>query len=150
VVDDPGHQRGGGDVLEDLAVPALEARNLFKVFGRRPEEVVERLREQGVAAVSGDAVEAEVLVQAHIAQARMLVIATPDTLDVRRMVATARSLNPALETVVRTHNEAEARLLDSEKTGKIFLGEHELAQSMARHVLERSGAVTTSSTTHSG
>jgi CPA2 family monovalent cation:H+ antiporter-2 len=129
---------------------ALKAHHIPFVVAEQNREVVERLREQGVAAVSGDAVEAEVLVQAHIAQARMLVIATPDTLDVRRMVATARSLNPALETVVRTHNEAEARLLDSEKTGKIFLGEHELAQSMARHVLERSGAVTTSSTTHSG
>jgi CPA2 family monovalent cation:H+ antiporter-2 len=96
--------------------------------------------------VSGDAVEAEVLVQAHIAQARMLVIATPDTLDVRQMVATARALNPAIEIVVRTHNETEARLLDSEKAGKVFLGEHELAQSMTRHVLERSGAAASAAT----
>ncbi len=34
----------GGGVLEDLAVPALEARGLFKVFGRRPDEAVRRLR----------------------------------------------------------------------------------------------------------
>ena len=103
-------------------------------------EAVERLREQGLPAVSGDASEPDVLVQAHIAQARMLVIATPDTLDVRQMIATARALNPAIETVVRTHNEAEAKLLDQENAGKVFLGEHELAQAMTRHVLERSAA----------
>jgi len=64
------------------------------------------------------------------------------------MVATARALNPAIEIVVRTHNEAEARLLDSEKAGKVFLGEHELAQSMTRHVLERSGAAAAPGASH--
>ncbi len=127
---------------------ALKAHHIPFVVAEQNREAVERLREQGIAAVSGDAVEAEVLVQAHIAQARMLVIATPDTLDVRRMVATARSLNPAIETVVRTHNEAEARLLDNEKAGKVFLGEQELAQSMARHVLERAGATGASTAAH--
>jgi CPA2 family monovalent cation:H+ antiporter-2 len=81
-----------------------------------------------------------VLIQAHIAKARMLVIATPDTLDVRQMIAIARTLNPPIETVVCTHNEAEAKLLDQENAGKVFLGEQELAQSMIRHVLERAAA----------
>jgi CPA2 family monovalent cation:H+ antiporter-2 len=63
-------------------------------------------------------------------------------------VATARALNPAIETVVRTHNEAEARLLDNEKAGKVFLDEQELAQSMTRHVLERAAATATSTATH--
>lgn len=44
-----------------------------------------------------------VLIQAHIARAGMLVIATPETFDVRQMMQTARSLNPGIETVVRTH-----------------------------------------------
>jgi CPA2 family monovalent cation:H+ antiporter-2 len=42
--------------------------------------------------------------------------------------------------VVCTHNEAEAKLLDQENAGKVFLGEQELAQSMIRHVLERAAA----------
>ena len=49
-------------------------------------------------------------------------------------------MNPDIEIVVRTHNEAEARLLESENAGRIFLGEEELAQSMTRYVLERSVA----------
>jgi monovalent cation:H+ antiporter-2, CPA2 family len=118
---------------------AMKERGIPFVVAEQNREMVERLRSEGLAAVSGDAAEPDVLVQAHIANARMLVIATPDTLDVRQMVATARALNPSIETVVRTHSEAEAKLLNSEKAGVVFLGEHELALSMTRHVLERSG-----------
>ena len=53
--------------------------------------------------------------------------------------ATARALNPGIETVVRTHNEEEAVLLAREAAGKIFFGEEELAKGMSRHVLERYG-----------
>jgi CPA2 family monovalent cation:H+ antiporter-2 len=70
-------------------------------------------------------------------RARMLVITTPDTLDVRRMVEIARTVNPNIETVVRTHSEEELALLEKENAGKVFLGEHELALAMTRHVLER-------------
>ena len=117
---------------------ALTANQLPYVVVEQNREVVERLRSEGLMAVSGDAAEPVVLVQAHIAKARMLVIATPDTLNVRQMVNTARTLNPEIEIVVRTHSEAEAKLLESEHAGKIFLGEEELAQSMMRYVLERS------------
>ena len=56
---------------------------------------------------------------------------------VRRMIEIARTLNPDIEIVVRTHSEEEAELLERERAGKVFMGEHELARSMTRHVLER-------------
>jgi CPA2 family monovalent cation:H+ antiporter-2 len=77
-----------------------------------------------------------VLIQAHIARARMLVIATPDSFQARRMLETALTLNPALVTVVRTHSEEEAALLKKERAGRVFIGEHELALGMTRHVLD--------------
>jgi CPA2 family monovalent cation:H+ antiporter-2 len=123
---------------------ALTASQIPFVVAEQNRERVEQLRAQGIAAVWGDAAEPGVLIQAHIAQARMLVIATPDTLDVRQMIASARALNPAIETVVRTHNEAEAKLLAQEGAGTVFLGEHELAQAMTRHVLARAEAATAS------
>ncbi|MFI5446504.1 YbaL family putative K(+) efflux transporter [Polaromonas sp. UC242_47] len=131
---------GYGRVGRRIAA-ALMAHRLPFVVVEQNREMVEKLRADGLMAVSGDASEAVVLVQAHIATARMLVIATADTLNVRQMIATARTLNPGIETVVRSHNEAEARLLENENAGKVFLGEHELAQSMTRHVLERSAVV---------
>ncbi len=102
-------------------------------------ELVEQLRKRGIAAVVGNAAEPAVLVQAHIANASMLVIATPDTFHVRAMIETARALNPSIKSVVRTHNEQEAQLLEKENAGKVFLGEHELALGMTRHILDSLG-----------
>jgi len=53
---------------------------------------VNDLRKRGIAAVAGNAAEPVVLIQAHIANATMLVIATPDTfLHVRTMIETTRT-----------------------------------------------------------
>ena len=86
--------------------------------------------------MAGYAAEPAVLIQAHITHAALLVIATPDTFEVRRMVEIARMLNPAVKVVVRTHNESEAALLREDTGGKVFVGEQELAASMTRHVVE--------------
>jgi CPA2 family monovalent cation:H+ antiporter-2 len=77
-----------------------------------------------------------VLIQAHVARARMLVIATPDTFHARKMISIARTLKPDIELVVRTHSDEEADLLRSEHAGTVFMGEHELALGMSRHVVE--------------
>jgi len=119
---------------------ALMAQGIAIVVAEQNRETVERLRESGVSAVSGDASEPAVLIQAHVHRASMLVIATPDTLNVRKMIEIARTVNPRIETVVRTHSEEEAVLLKQENAGRVFLGEHELAQGMTHYVLERYAA----------
>jgi CPA2 family monovalent cation:H+ antiporter-2 len=106
-------------------------------------ERVRELRDKDIAAVSGDAVQPFVLIQAHVAKAGMLVIATPDTVSVRRMAEIARTLNPAIEIALRTHSEEEAGLLAKENVGVVFFGEQELALAMARHVLARKGIAAT-------
>ena len=122
---------------------ALTANGISFVVAEENREIVEKLRLSGIPAVSGNASDdPNVLIQAHIQRARMLVIATPDTLDVRRMIEIARTVNPRIETVVRTHSEEEATLLEKETAGKVFLGEHELASSMIQHVLDRYAAAT--------
>lgn len=105
------------------------------VVAEQNREIVDQLRKDGIHAVAGNAGEPAVLIQAHIARAGMLVIATPDTFHVRAMVETARLLNPNIKTVVRTHNEEEAELLRSELAGKIFIGEEELANGMTAFVV---------------
>jgi monovalent cation:H+ antiporter-2, CPA2 family len=116
---------------------ALTANGISFVVAEENREIVEKLRARDIPAVSGDAADPAVLIQAHIQRARMLVIATPDMPNVRRMIEIARTVNPRIETVVRTHSEEEAALLEKENAGKVFLGEHELALAMTRHVLER-------------
>ena len=118
---------------------ALAGQGIPYVVAEQNRERVEWLRANGIAAVSGDACDPAVLIQAHIARASMLVVAAPDTFDVRQMIKTARTLNPGVVTVVRTHNEEEARMLEREAAEKVFFGEEELAKGMIRHVLERYG-----------
>src|SRR5918992_4822858 len=102
---------------------ALTAQGISFVVAEENREIVEHLRARGIPAVSGNASDPNVLIQAHIHRARMLVIAIPDTLDVRRMIEIARTVNPRIETVLRTHSEEEAALLAQEGAGQVFLGE---------------------------
>ncbi len=121
---------------------ALDGAGLKWVAAEQTREVVERLREKGRLAVSGNAAEPEVLIQAHVARARMLVLAVPDPVLTRKVAEIARTLNPRIELVFRTHSDDEAALLREQGLGEVFMGEHELAAAMARHVVERQRQVT--------
>lgn len=127
---------GYGRVGRRIAA-ALAERDIPFVVVEQGRELVESLRSQGLAAVSGDAADPLVLVQAHIAQAAMLVIAAPDPLGTRRMRETALALNPGIEVVLRTHSEEEADLLAGEGFSRVFFGEEELARGMTGHILGR-------------
>jgi len=69
------------------------------------------------------------------------VIATPDIRQVRKMVETARTLNPGIEVLIRVdsgaNSEGEAALLEDERAGTVFLADREIAASMTEHVLAR-------------
>lgn len=119
---------------------ALQDAGVRFVVVEQVRERVEQLRERGHYAVFGDGSEPMVLAQAHVARARVLVIATPEPVRVRRMIQVARTLQPGVEIVVRTHSEEEAGLLEREQAGAVFMGERELARGMTRHVLERVAA----------
>ncbi len=117
----------------------LDEKQIPYVVTEANRAIVEDLRARNIPAVCGDAADANVLIQAHIAKACMLVAATSNTFHVRQMVDIARKLNPKIETVIRTHNEEEAELWVKEHIGRIFLSEQQLANGMAEHVLQRMG-----------
>jgi monovalent cation:H+ antiporter-2, CPA2 family len=116
---------------------ALTEQGIPFVIAEQNREIVEGLRKQGIAAVSGNAADPTVLVQAHIQNAAMLVIATPETIDFRKMSEAASTLQPSIEIVVRTHNEEESTLLRKDGVGTVFYGEEELAKGMTKHILDR-------------
>jgi CPA2 family monovalent cation:H+ antiporter-2 len=127
-----GYGRVGTRIAE-----AMSNRGIPYVVAEVNRESVERLRRRGIHAVLGDASEAEVLVQAHVARASLLVIATPDTVKLRKIVEIAKTLNPRIHILLRTHSDEEAELLRRENLGQVFMGEHELALAMTRDVLSR-------------
>jgi CPA2 family monovalent cation:H+ antiporter-2 len=124
-----GYGRVGRRIADELA-----AKGIPFVVAEQNRERVEALRAGGVHAVFGNAEDPATLIQAHIARAHMLVIATPDMVGVRRMIETARALNPQIHVAVRSHNEAEAQMLAGEGEVRVFLGEDELARSMVHYV----------------
>ncbi|PTN11259.1 YbaL family putative K(+) efflux transporter [Nitrosomonas aestuarii] len=127
---------GYGQVGKRIA-KALSGQDIPYIIVEQNREQVEDLRNQNVPAVYGDAVEPSVLIQAHIADASMLVIAVPDPINIRQMVETARTLNPDIEVVLRTNSEDEFALLREDNLGTVLYGKEELAKSMMQHVLQR-------------
>ena len=126
---------GFGRVGERIGA-ALKERDVSMVVVEQNRDVVERLRKRGIAAVSGDAADTAVLKRAHVAGARLLVIAIPDALQARTIAEHARAVRPDIEIVVRAHSDDEAALLRKDRGSHVFMGEHELALGMTRQVIE--------------
>ena len=95
----------------------------------------EELRGRGVAVLFGDASRPGILAHARVDRARLIVVATPGAYRTREMLRLARKLNPDIDSVARTHSEAEQRYLEAEDVGLAVMGERELALGMARYAL---------------
>jgi len=93
-------------------------------------EVVERLHEQGVPAITGNAVSADVLKAAAIDRASLIYITVPDGFEAARIVEIARQLNPSIRILARSHNDAEVEVLTARGADVIISGEEEIAQAM--------------------
>ncbi len=129
---------GHGQVGARMA-RALHDRGVKFVVVEQNRDIVDALRREGTAAVAGDALDPAVLIQAHIAQAAMLVITISGGVTLRKLIDTARTLNPTIAVVLRTDNDQEAELFAQEGWGAVFLGQDELAKAMTEHVLSRLG-----------
>ena len=119
-----------------LIAKELTEQGIPFVVAEENREFVEMLRQRDIPAVWGDATEPEVLVQAHIREAKALVIATPETVHVSKMTEIAQTLNPNIQIVVRSHNVEEAELIQKESGATVFVGERELANSMLSHIIK--------------
>lgn len=116
---------------------ALQARGVPMVVVEQNRDAVEDLRERQIPAVSGDAAEAAVLIQGHVARCAILVVAVPDSFQARKMISIARTLNPDILSVVRVHTDEEADLLRAEGASVVFMGENELALGMTRYLFDK-------------
>jgi CPA2 family monovalent cation:H+ antiporter-2 len=130
---------GHGRVGQTVAA-ALQHHGLRYAVVEADRRLVERLRAQGVDAIYGDATREEVLAAARPDKARLIVVALPDAFQARRVIALARKLHPAVETVVRTHSDEEASYLAEEvSVGLAVMGEREIAIGISDFALQRLG-----------
>jgi CPA2 family monovalent cation:H+ antiporter-2 len=89
----------------------LAAAGVPVVAIERERGAVEALREQGRVAVFGDAAEPATLIQAHVADAAVLVLPGVDSTTTRPLLETARQLNPELRIVALAESAQEAEWL---------------------------------------
>jgi len=124
---------GYGAVGRQVAAAMSEAGIPFVVVEQNRARV-EALRERGIPAVTGDAREPVVLVQAHIAEAGMLVVAVAESTDIQPMIETARTLNPSIPIVVRAPNAEEAVLLAGAGAARVVHPKQAVADAIVREV----------------
>ena len=115
----------------------LMQQNIKVVIAEENREIVEKLRAQGMAAVSGEATEPYVLIQAHIQHARLLVISPMDILDIHRIVDIAKQLNPEIQVLICAESKEEAAVIRNENIGEVFYAKEEMAKNMSHHILSQ-------------
>ncbi|MCH7391883.1 cation:proton antiporter [Acinetobacter dispersus] len=115
----------------------LMQQNIKVVIAEGNREIVEKLRSQGIAAVSGEATEPNVLIQAHIQHARLLVISPMDILDIHRIVDISKQLNPEIQVLICAESKEEAVVIREENIGEVFYAKEEMAKNMSHHILSQ-------------
>ena len=129
-----GSGRVGGPVVRELLEHGIPC-----VVVEQNREIAEKQRARGLPVIYGDATRPEVMAHAHLERARLVIVAAPDAFQARAILALCFQLNPGLEVLVRTHSDEERRFLEEMGVARAFVGERELAVSLAREALRRSG-----------
>ncbi len=129
-----GYGRVGGAIG-----PVLRAEHLPFIVIERDHLMLATAQAQGVPTLEADAAAPGVLEAAGIAQARLIVVATPDSFQARRIVELARQHNPTIDVVVRTHTKDEIAELEKLGANRVVMGERELARGMLEFSLRSLG-----------
>jgi CPA2 family monovalent cation:H+ antiporter-2 len=119
--------------------PVLTEQALPHVVIERDHLMLGSAQSAGVPTIVGDAALPAVLRSAGIERARLIVVATPDSFQARRIVELARQMNPQIEIVARTHSAAEVGALEGLGAARVVMGERELARAMTEHALRGLG-----------
>ena len=97
-------------------------------------EFLEQARALGIAGILGNAAGADTLVAAHVADARVLLVAIPQTLEAGHAIRRARELNPAIAVLARAHSDDEVAYLLACGADAAVMGEREIARSMCESI----------------
>ncbi|MGE8540310.1 cation:proton antiporter [Acinetobacter sp. ANC 3813] len=127
---------GHGEVGRRITRSLMD-EDIKVVIAEENREIVETLREKGIAAVSGIATEPGVLIQAHIQHARLLVVSPMDILDIHKIVDIAKTLNPKIQVLVCAESKEEAEVIRRDNIGEVYYAKEEMAKNMSNHILNQ-------------
>ena len=125
----------GWDAIGERMADRLRAQGVPFVVADDQRERVESLRAQGVAAVWGDLTEPDVLIQAHLREATVLIVTRVDAVRVRQLCEVARALNPSIRILLCSASADEAAQWRAEFPAEVFVAEEAMAEAMAARAI---------------
>ena len=130
-----GYGEKGKIILEELL-----QRHLSVVVVDDHHSVIEELRGRNVNSIYGDATDPAVLIQAHVHEAAILVLAIENEILCRKIVETAKILRPTIETVMPAENEEDAKALKADGVAQALVpGTSSSAQAIVQFTMSRFG-----------
>jgi CPA2 family monovalent cation:H+ antiporter-2 len=97
------------------------------------------LQERGIPCVYGDIGKYNVLIEAKIEKASILVMAIADPVGIRLAIDNAQRLNKRIDIIARAHSDSESMNLQGKGVSEVVLPEKEAGIELARHILHRHG-----------
>jgi len=126
-----GHGRVGSFISSVLGKQSVP---LFVIEDN--EDGVAALRQEGIAALEGNAADPAVIEAANLPEARCLLVAIPDAFEGGQVVQQAHAINPSLPIIARAHSEEEIDYLKRHGATRVVMGEHEIAKTMLDNVAQ--------------
>ncbi len=126
-----GHGRVGSVVSRALR----EAGTPLLVIEDNPG-IIERLKQEGVEVITGNAAAPDMLQAANVSAARGLLVAIPDGFEGGQIVAKARAISGSLPIIARAHSEEEIAHLKFHGATSVIMGEMEIARAMLAQIAE--------------
>ncbi|MDD5599801.1 MAG: cation:proton antiporter, partial [Victivallaceae bacterium] len=97
------------------------------------------LRKQGIPVIYGAPDQPDILEAAGVTRARMLVAATGNYPENRRIIEVARNLNPDIKTLLQADSAEEAELMTDIKVDEIIIPQREAEVEMLQQTLNHLG-----------
>jgi CPA2 family monovalent cation:H+ antiporter-2 len=125
-----GHGRVGSRIAADLLaagqrVTLVESSSDIALPGRSDR----------LDLIIGNAASPQILDEAQVANARMLMVAIPETFEAGQIIEQARRLNPGIQIIARAHSVAEVEYLTRRGANRTIMGEEEIARRMSNLAL---------------
>lgn len=124
-----GHGRVGSVVSKALR----QAQIPILVIEDSPGSV-EKLRQEGIEVITGNAAAPDMLQAANVGAARGLLVAIPDAFEGGQIVAKARAISGTLPIIARAHSEEEIAHLKHHGANSVIMGEQEIARAMIAQI----------------
>ena len=120
----------------------LDQKKIKYTVVEEREEIIERLLEENITTIIGNAASIDTLRSANVERADLIYITVPDGFEAGRVAEIARQLNPGIRILARSHSDAEAEHLAVRGADVIISGEEEIAQAMIEATGPRAASAT--------